>query len=252
MLTRSFADTGFALKTAVIVLVAHAIAYFSHEFSHSFAAWWLGYMSNPLALDYGTPTPANIIMLFGVSDNVQYDPIVESGHGFAAASIALAGPFIGNGLLYVCLCVAMKRLRQQNSLALPLGFWTLTMCAGNIWSYVPIRAITTHADIAIAAAGLHLSVLALFPFLFVPSLVLTAHFFGKVCTQCIPAMAPDGDARRVLIVTMTTVWFFFLYGGVGLFANYGAVSQVFSLISALLLLPVSTVWLWRQCSVRLR
>ncbi|MBB5714880.1 hypothetical protein FHS94_001716 [Sphingomonas aerophila] len=38
------------------------------------------------------------------------------------------------------------------------SFWLMMMCAGNVWKYVPIRAITTHADIAIAASGLGLSV----------------------------------------------------------------------------------------------
>lgn len=240
------ADLAFAFKTAVLILVAHAIAYFTHEFSHSFMAWALGYMANPFLIDYGTPTPGNLVMLFEVGDNVQYDPILQSGHGLAATAIALAGPFIGNGLLYALLYMLMKRRHAQSRFALSFAFWMLVMCAGNIWSYVPIRAITTHADIAIAANGLHMNVLTLFPLLLIPSLIIVCHFFVKACPLFIPAIAPGGTSRTAMMVALTTVWFFFLYGGVGLFGSYGGVSQAFSLVSAFLLMPLSVVWLWQR------
>lgn len=240
------ADTEFAFNTAVIILIAHAIAYFTHEFSHSFLAWALGFMANPLLIDYGTLSPGNLVMLLEVGDNVQYQPIIQGGHGLAAAAIALAGPFVGNGVLYALLYALVKRRPAQSRFALSLAFWTLAMCAGNIWSYVPIRAITTHADIAIAADGLGMSVLVLFPILLVPSMIIVGHFFVKACPQFIPAIAAGAASRHAMMVTLTTVWFFFLYGGIGLFGSYGAVSQAFSLASAFLLMPLVVPWLWRR------
>ncbi|GBQ96363.1 hypothetical protein AA23498_2619 [Acetobacter nitrogenifigens DSM 23921 = NBRC 105050] len=68
----------FALMTTGFVVVAHAVAYMAQEFSHTFSAWALGYMQNPLALDYGTITPANVVLLSSVDDNVQYDPIFRA------------------------------------------------------------------------------------------------------------------------------------------------------------------------------
>jgi hypothetical protein len=241
-------DLTFALITIGIILVTHAIAYLTHEFSHSFTAWALGYMPHPLALDYGGLTPANIVLLSDVGDNVQYDPILNSGHGFAVAVIALAGPYVGNALLYVCLSVVANRVRPGGMILTSAMFWPMLMCAGNVWSYVPIRAITTHADIAIAASGLHVSVLALFPFLLIPSLILVGHFFARTCPSLIPVIAPDGAARMALIVAMTTAWFFMFFGGLGLSGSYGAVSQAFSLVSALVLMPLAVVWLWRRCT----
>jgi hypothetical protein len=240
------ADTIFAFNTAIIILIAHAIAYFTHEFSHSVLAWALGFMANPLLIDYGTLSAGNLVMLLEVGDNVQYQPIIQGGHGLAAAAIALAGPFVGNGLLYALLYALAKRRPAHSRLALSLAFWTLAMCAGNIWSYVPIRALTTHADIAIAADGLDMSVLALFPMLLVPSLFIVCHFFVKACPLFIPAIAAGDTSRHAMMVTLTTVWFFFLYGGVGLFGSYGAVSQVFSLVSAFLLMPLVVPWLWHR------
>jgi hypothetical protein len=249
MTARTSADTGFALKTVLIILVVHAIAYLTHEFSHSAMAWALGYMENPFALDYGALTPGNLVMLFEVDDNVQYEPILHSGHGIAVTIIALSGAFIGNGLFYVLLYKLTKRLQTRNPLLLSIVFWSLVMCAGNIWSYVPIRAITTHADIALAAQGLHLSVFALFPFLLVLSLGLVVHFFARVCPMFISAIAPGGTARTAMMVATTAAWFFFFYGGVGLFGNYGPVSQSFSLVSAIVFMPVASAWLWQRCTV---
>ena len=241
------ADLAFALKMAAVTTIAHAIAYLTHEFAHSFSAWALGYMANPFALDYGAPTPANLILLFGVADNVAYEPILQGGHGLAAAAIALAGPLVGNGVLYIGLYLATRRLRAHRPLAAAWTFWLLAMCAGNIWSYVPIRAITTHADIALAAQGLQISVFALFPVLLVPALLLVGHFFASACPRLIPAMAQGVTARAALVIALTATWFFFLYGGAGLFGNYGAVSQAFSLVSILLLMPCAVVWLWHRC-----
>ena len=240
-------DGAFALMTAAMIVVAHAIAYLTHEYAHSVCAWALGFMANPLALDYGKPTPANLIMLINVGDNVDYDAILQSGNGLAAAVIALAGPYIGNALLYAGIYAATKRARMQ-PLAMSFTFWLLVMCIGNVWSYVPIRAITTHADIAIAAGGLHIGVLTLFPFLLVVSLLLVRHFLARACPRFICAIAPEGNGRRALLVAMTATWLFFVYGSIGMFADYGAVSQAFSLVSVLVLMPLAVVWLWRRCS----
>jgi len=156
-------DLGFTLMTIVMILVTHAVAYLLHEYAHSFAAWAAGYMPNPLALDYGGLTPGNLVLLSDVGDNVPYDAILAGGHGLAAAGIALAGPYMGNALVYVLLYAFAGRLRSQGVVVASVTFWLMLMCVGNVWSYVPIRAITTHADIAIAAGGLHIGVLTLFP-----------------------------------------------------------------------------------------
>lgn len=96
-------NLAFALVTFVFVLIAHAVAYLTHEYSHSLTAWSLGWMKQPFGIDYGPATAYNIIFLGDVSDNVDYSPILASGNGHSAALIALAGPFMGNGLLYFIL-----------------------------------------------------------------------------------------------------------------------------------------------------
>src|SRR5271169_1103167 len=160
----------FAVATCVIVVIAHAIAYMTHEYSHSFVAWGLGWMPKPLALDYGAPTLYNILFLGDVGDNVQYNPIFAAGQGWAASIIALSGTVIGNGVVYFALSFLSKvEGILSNRVSLSVVYWIAVMCAGNVWGYVPIRAITSHADIAIAAKGLGLSTWLLFPILIGPA-----------------------------------------------------------------------------------
>lgn len=240
-------DLAFAFMTVAIILVTHAVAYLTHEFSHSFTAWALGYMPRPLALDYGELTPANVVLLSDVGDNVQYDPILSGGHGAAATVIALAGPYVGNALFYIGLCTVVRKLTQRGVVAASLTYWLMLMCVGNVWSYVPIRAITTHADIAIAASGLHIGVWTLFPFLLVPSLILFGHFFARTYPTLILAVVGHRPARAALVVAVTAMWFFTFFGGAGLSGSYGGVSQAFSVVSVVILMPLAVIWLWHQC-----
>lgn len=243
MKTGSRDDVGFAVRTAAAILIAHAVAYFIHEYCHSVTAWMLGYMADPLALDYGGASPANLLLLLQVSDNVPYAPIEAGGHGLSAAVIALAGPFLGNAALYLALYACRQRtlfLTRTGSMAL---FWLLMMCAGNVWSYVPIRALADHADIAIAARGLGVPSLLLFPVLLLPSAWLAVHFFRRACPVLIPRLADHRPVRVGVTAAMTTTWFFMFFGGVGLFASYGLIAQVLSLASIIVLMPCVLAWL---------
>lgn len=91
----------FTFFMIIIILVAHALALFSHEYAHSFTAWLLGWKTNPLALNYGELTPINILAQIQIDENVGYDPIFAGGHGWQAAMISAAGMLIGNGFIMV-------------------------------------------------------------------------------------------------------------------------------------------------------
>lgn len=96
----------FALLCALQIWVAHGIAFFVHEYAHSFVATALGLKANPWVLHFGTPTFANIAILSQINENVDYAAIFAQGHGHLAALIGFAGFGIGNALFYfVCLWV---------------------------------------------------------------------------------------------------------------------------------------------------
>ncbi|ULU24072.1 hypothetical protein DYST_00979 [Dyella terrae] len=233
-------DILFGIAACICVVVAHAIAYLTHEYAHSFTAWALGWMANPLAIDYGPPTLYNIIFLGGVSDNVNYAPILAGGHGLAVVAIALAGMLIGNAALYYMLFLAARTRLVMTRPALLAGIFTLAlMCAGNVWGYVPIRGFTTHADIAIAASGLHLQTWVMGLCLLPLSLHIVWHCLFRFLPQCLDSAAAKSDVRLVLIITLTGYWLFVFYGGEGTSGDYGLVSQLLSITSKYFLFPLS-------------
>ncbi len=234
----------FGIATFFLVLIAHAIAYLTHEYSHSFMAWSMGWMADPLALDYGHLTLNNVLFLGDVGDNVSYDPILASGHGLQAAVIALSGPFLGNGLLYFLLYrLARSRFVATSRLGLSAVYWLSVMCAGNVWSYVPLRAITTHADIALAARGMQVSTWVLFPLLTAISLYVLYHFFCRMFPMCYRAITNNSRKNLTLLIVMTSFFYFSFFAGDGIDGSYGWISQLLSITSRYLLFPLAATYL---------
>jgi hypothetical protein len=238
------------LWTVVMVLVAHAVAYFSHEYCHSFMAWLLGFKANPLALNYGDASVANILFQQEIDENVDYTPIFSGNHGLAAALIALSGPGVGNGCLYILCVVVFRALRQtSNQKAAMFVFWLALMCAGNVWSYAPIRTITTHADMALVAQGLGISVWALLPLVTVPSLYVGYHFFFRLFPRAKRALFCVDDNAAIYVSALTAYFYFGFYGDGGIYGHYGAVSAILSVISITVLLPLAMVYCLKQHTV---
>ncbi|AJQ81866.1 hypothetical protein [Xanthomonas oryzae] len=105
----------FALSMAMRALAARAAAYLTHDSAHSVTAWCLGWMARPFGIDYGAAILGDVLLLGDVSDNVDSAPIFSSGHGWADAAIALAGPFLGNGAMYgVAAWVARWRVVRRS------------------------------------------------------------------------------------------------------------------------------------------
>ena len=59
----------FILLTVVIIWTAHLVGFFPHEYSHSFTAWIMGWKSNPIDLNYGPPTTANLLLQSDIDEN---------------------------------------------------------------------------------------------------------------------------------------------------------------------------------------
>jgi hypothetical protein len=205
-----------------MLLLAHAVAYFLHEYSHSFAAWLSGCKENPLLLDYGHLTLINILQQQEIDENVDYDTLFAAGKGALCTFIALAG-VSANLVCYLLTC----RVRNSEFI-----FWLAVMSAGNLWSYAPVRVITTHADMVTAARGLGMNVWAFFPLVTLPSVAIGWHCF----TRLVPRFT-GGDAYLTSIAC--TIYFIFFGGAVAIGGNYGEVPALFSILSVFLLLPLA-------------
>nr|WP_314546067.1 hypothetical protein [uncultured Massilia sp.] len=235
----------FGVFSCVAVLLAHGLVYFLHEYSHSFAAWLLGWKAHPFQIDYGAPTVLNILFQSDVGDGVDYAPIFQAGRGGQAALIALAGLVFGNVLPYLLVHRMMASAVIGANRPLLAGlYWIALMCAGNVWSYVPTRALTTHADIALAAQGFGLAPLQLFPFVLVPALALVSHFFLVTYRRHIAQLTAGEPAAIACVVLLSTYWFFAYFGSAGYDGGYGPVSQALALLSRCVLFPLAGMWMW--------
>lgn len=226
-----------AILTSVMLLVTHAIAFMLHEYSHAFVAWLLGFKNNPFELHYGHLSIANILLQQDIDENVDYAPIFASGHGFAAAAIAFAGPGLGNGVLY-CVCSWLLRRRATAAGSGLFLFWLALMACGNLWSYAPIRTITTHGDMALAERGLGISPWLMFPFVTGIAVCAGVHFFRVVLPRVV---AQVGDAHPKLgsfIAAVACFIYFGFYGSPALVGHYGATSALMSILSLFVLFPV--------------
>ena len=65
---------GFLAATIVLIFLAHATAYFTHEWSHATTAWLLGWDTGPFDIDHGHLVPSNILFQQKVDDGVNYAP----------------------------------------------------------------------------------------------------------------------------------------------------------------------------------
>lgn len=237
----------FALVTFVLVLAAHAVAYLTHEYAHSLMAWVLGWMKQPFGIDYGSASFSNCLFLGDVSDNVDYTAIFNARRGLAAATIALAGPMLGNGLLYFLIYALTGNAGIGRSRYLMMFlYWLSLMCAGNVWSYVPIRALTWHADIALAAKGLGVSVWVLFPFLMAVSAFITWHFMTRAVPRVVGVASAASPLNLVLLLAVTGFWYFSFFVGDAIDGSYGLISQVLAIVSRYILFPLAVAWLFRR------
>jgi hypothetical protein len=235
--------TTFLLMTVLLWLLAHSVAFFSHEFAHTFSAQALGWKSNPFDLDWGTASPMNLLLHQEVDENVNYGPVFESGHAIDAGLIALAGTALGNLVvsLGVGLAVIATAGRRKLTALGCFGYWLVTMSIGNLLSYVPMRVFTSHADMHTVEVGFGWTPTQVLVFIGVPYLVALLWFFLRFQPRALAWLFPNSVGHRYAMVFLTsiTVFGFFCLGGL---FGYGETSHQLSLAFMLILAPLSLVW----------
>ena len=85
------------------------------------------------------------------------------------------------------------------------------MGAGNVWSYAPIRTVTTHADMALVARGLGISPWLLLPFVTAASLLVHRSLFARLlplARRTFLARGPVADTSRAVLTCYLYFGFF--------------------------------------------
>jgi hypothetical protein len=234
--------TTFLLITVMVWLFAHSVAFFSHEFAHTFSAKALGWKSNPFDLDWGTASPMNLVLHQEIDENVDYEPVFDSGHAIDAGLIALAGTALGNLIVSLGIglgVVAIAKRRRAIVLG-RFGYWVVTMSVGNLLSYVPLRVFTSHADMHTVEMGFGWTPMQVLLFVGLPYLVALLWFFLRFQPRTLAWLFPDSVQKRYVTVFLTsiTVFGFFCLGGL---SGYGETSHYLSMATMLVFAPLSLV-----------
>ena len=235
----------FALLLCVQLWAAHAVAFFLHEYAHTFVAWVTGWKSNPFALNYAHPTLTVILMQWGINQKVDEGPIFASGHGAIAALIAAAGMVVGNGLLSYPLSrlgyrIAKKHNRRGWAL---FAYWCIVASIGNFIDYVPVRTFTLEGDMGSIQRGFGWSPWTLVVVLGLPIAMAVTHFLLKIEPEALTWLFPNSTSQRTVVVLLTGFVLFGFYGAAGL-PEGGPTSHRISMISVCVLLPLVTLATW--------
>ncbi|TWR26605.1 hypothetical protein FPZ42_06075 [Mucilaginibacter achroorhodeus] len=237
----------FIFATLAVLWLAHAVAFFPHEYAHAFTAWILGWKSNPVALNYGNFNLANILIQIQMDENVDYAPIFSSGHGHQAGFIALAGLLIGNLLITYPLSLWLyyyAKRRKKEYLAF-FSYWLCVASVGNLIDYVPVRTFGKSGDMYTLAKGFNISPWVICITLGVLFILILLHFLTLFAPKALQIIFPQSAARRVVTVILTSGALFGFYGAVGLLQD-SETSHMISKVSIFLLIPVSLalgIWL---------
>jgi hypothetical protein len=234
--------TTFLLITVLVWLFAHSVAFFSHEFAHTFSAQALGWKSNPFDLDWGTASPMNLVLHQEIDENVDYQPVFDSGHAIDAGLIALAGTALGNLIVSLGIglgVVAIAKRRRAIVLGC-FGYWVATMSVANLLSYVPLRVFTSHADMHTVEMGFGWTPMQVLLFVGLPYLVALLWFFLRFQPRTLAWLFPDSVQKRYVMVFLTsiTVFGFFCLGGL---SGYGETSHYLSMATMLVFALLSLV-----------
>jgi hypothetical protein len=236
----------FLLLTAAFLWIAHAIAFFAHEYSHSTLAWLLGWKAIPLALNYGHLTLSNLLAQLDIDGNVNYAPIFAAGHTHQAGLIAAAGVVLGNGLITYTLSLwALATAKQHNSrTGAMFSYWLLVASVGNFLCYVPVRIFSPREDMHTTAIGFNCSPWWILLVLGLPFGLALIHFLAQIEPRTLRWLLPNSPARRSVLVFLTAFAIFGFYGAAGWSYKSGAVSHRLSVTSVCLFVPLMTLAGW--------
>jgi len=234
-------------STPLLLLITHYLAVLPHEFLHSILAWALGIKENPWLIDWGGSSLINILLLWHIDENVDYHGALDDGNAFTVAIVALSGPLLANGGMYLIFRKLSTTVWvKARPFAAWVVFWLIVVNLGNLWCYIPMRAFAADGDFRhfIWATGASPWLM----YVVVGYLVLwgLVDFYRRVLPSSLDASRMQTAwARAIVLVVATGVIFaFFAIPG---FLETDAVSTFIAGTSVLAIPPVLLAT-WRRAT----
>jgi hypothetical protein len=213
--------------TPIYIWLAQLTAYL-HEFGHSFTAWALGFKVNPLDIIYGGWNWQNLFFLANIDENVNYAWINQSGHLSLICLIAFAGPLVSL-LIYLITLYLLRR--KFNSYLYYLIFWINLINVRELWAYVPLRSLSSTADIANINHSIDLSPWWIFTLISPFIAYAVWYFFSNTLKNAYEQLDLFSSVSKATLLILTVIYFFTLTGLQILTANYNSFTNALTCAS---------------------
>jgi hypothetical protein len=230
--------------TLPFIIVAHYVAVFPHEFTHSFVAWAMGYKSNPFNITYGGLGLSNLLLLSGIDENVNYE-MVSQNNPYHAAFIAFCGPFMNVILFFVSYWILQHRQIQVKPYLYYWMLWFNIMNIANVFDYIPIRTFTPlnwNTDMSNLERGLNISPWVVYVLGGYFVLFLIWQLFSKTLVEAYVYLGLDSLWARSFLMIMIVLVLFDYFSLAGLH-GFGETSSFLSLTSRWIS-PAIIVFCW--------
>jgi hypothetical protein len=225
-------------STPLVLLLTHYVSVLPHEFSHSIMAWVLGIKENPWIIDWGGDSWLNILLLVHINENVDYKSALAAGDTAAVAIVALTGPLLANGGMYLI----FRRLStalwvKTRPVVAWVVLWLVVVNLANLWCYVPIRAFAEDGDIRHFIWATDVSAWLIYVVLGYLVLWGLVDFYRRVLPRAAESTQLRSTASRafVLIVSSLVIFAYFAIPG---FLETDPVSLFIAGTSVLVIPPV--------------
>ncbi len=186
-----------ALQSIVVVM---------HEFTHSTAAWLLGYMPSPLGIVWGNP-----LMMTGWDEGVPYSRLFPSGH-HAAEAIIGGGPLAVHTVIVTLGILSLQGQRMiKRKWFFHILYWFVIANFMELIAYIVMRAFASGGDVGHFNRGLGLSPWILFVAGTLMIMVGLYFLFRKILPLMYAFFAWENRLNEWAILLMTA-FFLFLWG----------------------------------------
>lgn len=228
------------LFTPIFFYITHALAFFIHEYSHSFSAWIFGFKAHPLILNFGDTSWGNILFFMKMDENVDFNAF-SAAHPWIASFVAFAGMAVGNVILFLIAVKALLTKKPHSQLYYYFFIWLAVMNLGNFNDYIPGRTFATHGDIGEILGFLNISPWVMMILFGYPICYCFWFFYSKLLPYTYKKLAFN-SVQQIILLVMITLNLFALFGAVG-YSDYGSESHFVALLS-MYLVPIVIVACW--------
>ncbi len=233
------------LLTPVYILLCHDLAVLPHLYGHILTAWWLGFHSESFSLHVLRPDILSKLFLFDTRAHIGYQTMVAGGgyYNVKMAIVALSGPIIVNGALYLLsLWLLTFAIIRKNRYFFYFVLWFNFANLGVLFSYVPTRIFSSIGDMSYVVKGLAVSPWFLYVIFGYLMAFFIWQFFTNTLIQTYIILEMNEIWQKVALMIVCTLILFAGYGTAG-FLDSGDISRFLS-VSSLILIPGWMIACW--------